>query len=252
MHSRRSLLAVARLVSHAVGYMTSRCVLDGATHRFTNVGRGMRDPKLLRFEVTISIPMKALPSPPVPLESAEHGPQLIADDVCPCPECCQDARPVPLTPPANYGMLLVALSPGGREGHARHDLPRCMSHGSVGQLDRRLALCRPRHFRNSRAKICEVASDPFGAHVGQGGERSRSHRTLCIGPTSDLHGPSVGSRRDDPVARNDRCTRRLAPFAAALMLKIQEEERLLVRYFGEAYRSYQAEVPAILPNFRLR
>jgi protein-S-isoprenylcysteine O-methyltransferase Ste14 len=44
----------------------------------------------------------------------------------------------------------------------------------------------------------------------------------------------------------------LALFAVALTLKIQEEERLLVRHFGEAYRSYQAEVPAILPSFRLR
>jgi protein-S-isoprenylcysteine O-methyltransferase Ste14 len=44
----------------------------------------------------------------------------------------------------------------------------------------------------------------------------------------------------------------LALFAAALTLKIQEEERLFVRHFGEAYRSYQAEVPAILPGFRLR
>jgi protein-S-isoprenylcysteine O-methyltransferase Ste14 len=44
----------------------------------------------------------------------------------------------------------------------------------------------------------------------------------------------------------------LALFAVALTLKIQEEERLLVRHFGEVYRSYQAEVPAILPSFRLR
>jgi len=44
----------------------------------------------------------------------------------------------------------------------------------------------------------------------------------------------------------------LTLFAAALTLKIGEEERLLVRRFGEAYRSYQADVPAILPGFRLR
>jgi protein-S-isoprenylcysteine O-methyltransferase Ste14 len=44
----------------------------------------------------------------------------------------------------------------------------------------------------------------------------------------------------------------LALFAVALTLKVQEEERLLVTHFGEAYRSYQAEVPAILPGFRLR
>jgi len=41
----------------------------------------------------------------------------------------------------------------------------------------------------------------------------------------------------------------LGLFAIALMLKIQEEERLLVRHFGDAYRSYQAEVPAIIPGF---
>jgi hypothetical protein len=168
----------------------------------------MKDPKLLRFAVILSILMRALPSPPVPLESAEHGPQLIADDVCPCPECCQDARPVALTTRANYGMLLVALSSRRARMPCEYGLPRHMSHGSVGQLDRRLAPCRPNHFRNSRAKTCKVASDLFGAHVGQGGARSRSHRTLCIDQTCDLHGPSVGSRRDDPIVRNDRCTRK--------------------------------------------
>jgi protein-S-isoprenylcysteine O-methyltransferase Ste14 len=44
----------------------------------------------------------------------------------------------------------------------------------------------------------------------------------------------------------------LGLFSVALMLKIHEEERLLVGHFGDAYRSYQAEVPAILPGFRIR
>ena len=44
----------------------------------------------------------------------------------------------------------------------------------------------------------------------------------------------------------------LGLFAIALMLKIQEEERLLVSHFGDAYRSYQAEVPAIFPWFGIR
>jgi protein-S-isoprenylcysteine O-methyltransferase Ste14 len=44
----------------------------------------------------------------------------------------------------------------------------------------------------------------------------------------------------------------LGLFAVALMLKIHEEERLLLRHFGDVYRSYQAEVPAILPGFRIR
>jgi protein-S-isoprenylcysteine O-methyltransferase Ste14 len=44
----------------------------------------------------------------------------------------------------------------------------------------------------------------------------------------------------------------LTLFALALTLKIREEERLLAAHFGEAYRSYRRNVPAILPTFGLR
>lgn len=33
-----------------------------------------------------------------------------------------------------------------------------------------------------------------------------------------------------------------------VMLKIRQEERLLLEHFGPAYRAYQAEVPAVLPR----
>jgi hypothetical protein len=69
----------------------------------------MENPKLLRLDVILSIPMKALPPPRIPLKDADDGPQLITDDVCPCLECCQDARPVALATPANQGWLLVAF-----------------------------------------------------------------------------------------------------------------------------------------------
>ena len=32
-----------------------------------------------------------------------------------------------------------------------------------------------------------------------------------------------------------------------VMLKIRQEERLLIEHFGDAYRGYQAEVPALIP-----
>ncbi|HEV8125474.1 MAG TPA: isoprenylcysteine carboxylmethyltransferase family protein [Gemmatimonadales bacterium] len=45
----------------------------------------------------------------------------------------------------------------------------------------------------------------------------------------------------------------LAGFALCLVgviLKIRQEERLLLGHFGDAYRGYQAEVPAVVPGLR--
>ncbi len=36
-----------------------------------------------------------------------------------------------------------------------------------------------------------------------------------------------------------------------VMLKIRQEERLMIGNFGDAYRQYQAEVPALIPGLRL-
>ncbi len=38
--------------------------------------------------------------------------------------------------------------------------------------------------------------------------------------------------------------------ALGVMLKIRQEERLLIGHFGDAYRAYQAEVPAVIPRSR--
>lgn len=35
-----------------------------------------------------------------------------------------------------------------------------------------------------------------------------------------------------------------------VMLKIRQEELLLLEHFGAAYRAYQAQVPAVLPRLR--
>ena len=38
--------------------------------------------------------------------------------------------------------------------------------------------------------------------------------------------------------------------ALGVMLKIRQEERLLIGHFGDAYRAYQSEVPAVIPRPR--
>jgi protein-S-isoprenylcysteine O-methyltransferase Ste14 len=35
-----------------------------------------------------------------------------------------------------------------------------------------------------------------------------------------------------------------------ILLKIRQEEELLLGHFGDAYRGYQADVPALIPRFR--
>jgi protein-S-isoprenylcysteine O-methyltransferase Ste14 len=39
-------------------------------------------------------------------------------------------------------------------------------------------------------------------------------------------------------------------FLVGFMLKIRQEERLLLEHFGGVYRAYQDEVPALVPRFR--
>jgi protein-S-isoprenylcysteine O-methyltransferase Ste14 len=39
---------------------------------------------------------------------------------------------------------------------------------------------------------------------------------------------------------------------AGLLVKIRQEERLLLEHFGPAYEAYRAEVPALVPRFRRR
>lgn len=41
-----------------------------------------------------------------------------------------------------------------------------------------------------------------------------------------------------------------ALLVVGILLKIRQEERLLTRHFGAEYRSYRAEVPALVPRFR--
>jgi len=41
-------------------------------------------------------------------------------------------------------------------------------------------------------------------------------------------------------------------FLVGFMLKIRQEERLLLERFGGAYRAYQQEVPALVPRLRSR
>ena len=42
----------------------------------------------------------------------------------------------------------------------------------------------------------------------------------------------------------------LVLLALGIVLKIRQEEQLLVEHFGEAYRIYAAEVPALIPRLR--
>ena len=39
-------------------------------------------------------------------------------------------------------------------------------------------------------------------------------------------------------------------FLVGFVLKIRQEERLLLEHFGAAYRAYQGEVPAVVPRLR--
>jgi len=42
----------------------------------------------------------------------------------------------------------------------------------------------------------------------------------------------------------------LVLFFAGFIVKMRQEERLLVEHFGETYRAYQREVPPLIPRFR--
>lgn len=42
----------------------------------------------------------------------------------------------------------------------------------------------------------------------------------------------------------------LVLLVAGAMIKIRQEERILIGHFGAAYRAYQAEVPGVVPRFR--
>jgi hypothetical protein len=93
--------------------------------------------------------------------------------------------------PRRIGLLLSRpVVPGSRS----------MAWGGVFLVAAGLALC------DLGARRARSVLDQCSIH--QGGARSRSHRTLCVDSTSDLYGSSVGSRRDDPVARSDRCAGR--------------------------------------------
>ena len=39
---------------------------------------------------------------------------------------------------------------------------------------------------------------------------------------------------------------------AGLIVKVRQEERLMLEHFGPAYEAYRAEVPALVPRFRRR
>ena len=42
----------------------------------------------------------------------------------------------------------------------------------------------------------------------------------------------------------------VASIAIGIVIKIRQEEGLLIEHFGEGYRAYQSEVPALVPRPR--